>query len=333
MRLQGSTASVLILACALAALPWSSARAAQEPEYPHGDFEDDCTLCHQSEAWAPAVISPSFDHSKHGFHLQGSHAQTNCRACHLSLEFDDAEPACVSCHSDVHQDELGTDCARCHTPRSFIDRSWMTRAHLTTRFPLRGTHRTVDCEDCHTPVSQGSLQWVNTPLDCESCHLEDYLATTQPDHQAAALPRTCESCHSPRAWTPAGFNHNTLPSGAQCVDCHLDDFQSATNPDHQGAGFSQQCEICHNTRAWVPSSFDGLNHDGQFFPIFSGKHKGKWNVCSECHVVPNNFANFECIQCHAHDDQAKVADQHSEVSGYQYDSQACFNCHPRGNAE
>jgi len=303
----------------------------EEPAYPHGSYDDDCTLCHSADAWTPAVIRPEFDHADHGFPLLGAHAQTACRACHASLEFARVESTCVGCHADVHQNELGTDCARCHTSESFIDRSRMTRAHVTTRFPLRGTHRSADCEDCHVPVAQGRLQWVNTPVDCEACHLQSYLATTDPDHQAADFPRTCENCHRPSGWVPASFNHNTLPSGSQCVDCHLENWQGTTNPDHAAAGFPMQCELCHNTRSWVPATFDGLNHDGRFFPIYSGRHRGQWNVCSDCHVYPNDFVRFECIQCHAHDNPTELADHHHEVSGYQYDSQACYNCHPRGS--
>jgi len=47
-------------------------------------------------------------------------------------------------------------------------------------------------------------------------------------------------------------------------------------------------------------------------------------------VVQNNFAAFECIFCHEHDDQGKVDEDHSEVSGYQFNSQACYSCHPDG---
>lgn len=313
-------------------LAWPLIAAAQDsPDYPHGEFEDDCELCHQSEAWSPASISPEFDHAKRGMALVGAHAQTECRACHVTLEFDRLEPACVSCHLDVHQNELGTDCERCHTSRSFIDRSVMIRAHVATRFPLRGAHRAIDCEDCHSSTGPGSLQYVKTPMDCVACHLDSYLSTTDPDHQAEGFPQSCESCHSPRGWLPAGFNHGLLAPGALCASCHLDDYNQTANPDHQAAGFPQECELCHSTRFWIPSVFDGLNHDGRFFPIFSGRHKGRWTTCNECHVAPNNFSQFSCIDCHKHDDPVEVASHHGGVSGYQYDSQACFSCHPQGD--
>ena len=31
------------------------------------------------------------------------------------------------------------------------------------------------------------------------------------------------------------------------------------------------CDTCHSTTAWRPASFD---HDGRYFPIYSGKHLG-----------------------------------------------------------
>jgi len=348
-------------------------------EYPHGEYEDACEMCHGGESWLPVEISPEFDHDEHGFELQANHARAKCSACHGSLDFSLAEPICASCHLDVHRNELGTDCGRCHTPRSFIDRSKMTREHLLTRFPLNGMHRTLDCEDCHSLDSSGTHQFVNTPTECSSCHLDNYLATTDPNHAANNIPLECEACHSVRSWFPAGFNHNSLPPGAQCQDCHLENYQATANPnhqatgiplqceachstrswvpaainhsalppsfecrdchlsdyqgtsdpDHQAAGFPLQCEVCHSTRGWEPASYD--DHDVQYFPIFSGKHNGEWNTCNECHTSPNNFVAYSCIDCHEHDDSGDLADEHSEVQGYQYNSQACFSCHRDGD--
>ncbi len=65
------------------------------------------------------------------------------------------------------------------------------------------------------------------------------------------------------------------------------------------------------------------------FPIYSGEHAGEWDACVDCHVVPNDFGIFECIFCHAHT-QEEMDDEHEEVGGYTYESQACFNCHPNG---
>jgi len=368
LRKQGSLLVVLALPLIL---------LGQDVEYPHGDFEDDCTLCHNANSWAPAEISSEFDHAKQGFALEGAHGTANCRGCHTTLDFGTTEEQCASCHLDPHRGELGLDCERCHTPRSFIDRSTMIRGHLATRLPLDGTHRVIDCEDCHEPLGPGNLQYVNLPADCDACHLEEYLGTGDPDHQASGFSQQCDACHTTRAWEPASFNHGQFAAGGACADCHLPDYLATTDPDHPGSGFSQQCDDCHSTNAWFPASFNhnlvppgtecvschldeylaatnpvhqppvftqlcddchstsgwqpaSFDHDG-FFPIFSGKHNGKWDSCSDCHMNPSNYSEFSCIDCHEHDNPGDLADDHSGVSGYVYESPACLNCHPTGD--
>lgn len=315
--------------CVMLAAGFTASAQEGEEEFPHGDFVEDCTQCHSPNGWRPAVIGPDFNHDERGFALRGSHRQAACRACHATLEFRQAPTECAACHLDVHRNELGSDCGRCHTSRSFIDRAQMVRSHLATRFPLHGTHRAIDCEDCHRPQAAGALQWVNTATECRACHLEDFLATASPDHQAGGFPQTCEQCHSEAAWHPAGFNHNTLASGIACVSCHLQDYLDTTDPDHQAAAFPQACDLCHSTVSWKPTTADGTNHDALFFPIFSGKHRGKWSSCNDCHTT-GSFQQFSCIDCHKHDNENEVTNQHDEVSGFQYNSQACLACHPQG---
>ncbi|HEU4401803.1 MAG TPA: hypothetical protein VFT43_06830 [Candidatus Polarisedimenticolia bacterium] len=272
---------LLLLAPALAA-PSRAADPGATTANPHGAFVEDCALCHRADAWVPARISAKFNHARFGFPLEGAHARAECRACHASLDFSKEKPktACVACHADVHQGELGADCARCHSARSFIDHARMVRAHQATRFPLTGAHLAADCEDCHRLAAQGHLTYVNLPSACESCHLNDYLATTNPNHVTGNIPRDCVQCHAPIAWVPARF----------------------------------------------------ANHDPLFFPIFSGTHRGRWTSCSDCHTNAGNYAQFECILCHAHDSATQMASNHSGVNGYQYNSQACYTCHPRGRA-
>ena len=168
-------------------------QAIDRADNPHGPLKIACETCHGPAGWRPAKISPSFDHAKFRFALDGTHAQTECRACHISLVFRQAATACVSCHQDAHRGELGDDCARCHTPRSFLDRERMRRAHLTTRFPLSGAHLGADCEACH--VLHTGLMYVNTPTDCVSCHLQDYNATRNPNHVLGGFSQHCADCH------------------------------------------------------------------------------------------------------------------------------------------
>jgi hypothetical protein len=112
-----------------------------------------------------------------------------------------------------------------------------------------------------------------------------------------------------------------------CFSCHTAKYNATVNPNHLTAKFPTNCEICHSTTAWTPSTY---NHDAQFFPIYSGKHQGKWTQCSECHNVPSNYASFSCILCHEHSNKASVDSEHSGNRNYSYVSSACYSCHPRG---
>ena len=104
------------------------------------------------------------------------------------------------------------------------------------------------------------------------------------------------------------------------MSCHLGDYNATNNPNHQAAGFPTQCEQCHDTNGWGDGNFD---HD---FPL-----QGNHNVsCNECHVNPGNFNVFSCIECHAHNKNS-MDNEHDDVNGYTYNSNACYNCHPDGN--
>jgi hypothetical protein len=39
---------------------------------------------------------------------------------------------------------------------------------------------------------------------------------------------------------------------------------------------------------------------------------------------------FSCLTCHS---RGSTDEKHGGVSGYRYDSAACYNCHPQGRAE
>ena len=172
----------------------NAAGQAKDADNPHGPLKDPCASCHGPEGWRPAKIALSFDHGRFRFPLEGTHAQTACRACHITLVFADAGTACLSCHQDAHRGELGDDCARCHTPRSFLDRGRMRRGHQVSRFPLTGAHLGADCEACHT--LRAGLMYVNTPTECVSCHVQDYNATRDPNHVLGGFSQNCRECHN-----------------------------------------------------------------------------------------------------------------------------------------
>lgn len=340
----------LVLAPLVVIVALTRAAAPMRPASPHGKFRGECGDCHSASAWRPARISARFDHAKFGFPLEGAHAAAACASCHPTLDFSQEKQLCVSCHADVHHGEFGSECASCHTARSFIDRAGMLRMHQISQFPLTGAHAGLECEDCHRPAQAGQPRFVGQQAECVSCHLADFRNAKSPDHVAGNFPHQCMSCHTTLTWGPARFDHSFTGfplTGAHarlactschgggtyagldpaCASCHQAAYDATTNPSHAAAGFSTQCQTCHNTISWAGATFD---HDGLFFPIYSGVHAGKWSGCATCHIVANDFSQFTCFSCHPHDDKAGTDGHHTSVSGYSYDSQACYSCHPRG---
>ena len=315
---------------------------------PHGkDLNIDCILCHSSENWSFNKTHATFNHNNTEFTLTGQHKDLECRSCHTSLIFKDADNYCVSCHTDIHQFTVGADCARCHNSSTWVVQN-IIQIHEQTSFPLMGAHATVNCNACH--VSETNLRFGPIHPECISCHEQDYQLAKQPDHNALRFSTDCAICHKQTSmdWMGVGIVHSFFPLeqghqisdcsqchktnnykeiSPECINCHLTDFKNAKNPDH--TAFPTQCNLCHTLAiGWMPASFS--NHDSKF-PIYSGKHKGEWDQCIECHTVAGNYSSFSCIDCHEHNNAGRLAKEHDEVRGYQFVSSSCYSCHPKGN--
>ncbi|MCF8233954.1 MAG: hypothetical protein K9G67_00885 [Bacteroidales bacterium] len=327
--------------------------AFQTKDSPHGeDFDMSCKLCHSPDSWKLNQENMDFDHASTSFPLEGQHVLTGCRECHVSLVFSQTPSQCVACHTDMHEQTLGMDCGRCHTPQSWIVPN-ITEIHQLSRFPLVGAHLTAGCSDCHPSAS--SLRFAPLGIECIECHQQEYLDADNPNHVEADFSVNCQECHNVNAfdWSGAGFNHAFFPLtkghdiancfechtpgsdyseiSANCYSCHETDYVNAANPAHQQAGFSTECQQCHTTDpGWKPASFQ--EHDGLYFPIYSGEHQGEWGTCMECHTDPNDYTLFSCIDCHEHN-KPDTDEEHDDVGGYIYESQACYQCHPTGSAE
>ena len=320
-----------------------------------GELGTECVQCHSTRTFSDRSTFQQL-HALSRFPLEGAHRAVDCVSCHtsragVSLAFRGAPTECIGCHRQEFQGTSSpnhpaagfpTDCTACHT-----NSSWRTSGfdHNTTQFALTGAHQATTCQSCH-----GDGVYRGKPVTCISCHQVTFNGTTNPPHQAAGFPTSCTSCHSTTTWVGAVFNHSTTQfplTGAHqaatcqschadgvydgkpttCVSCHQTDYSGTTNPAHQSAGFPTTCANCHTTVQWLGATF---NHDGAYFPIYSGKHQGKWTSCAQCHSNPASYAQFTCLTCHEHNKTA-MDDKHQGRAGYSYQSTACYGCHPRGD--
>ena len=317
---------------------------------PHGEeLKIDCKACHTSEGWSFASETSSFDHNTTEFPLEGQHQNTDCKLCHTSLVFNEAETTCNSCHTDVHNMSVGNDCVRCHNSQNWLV-DIIPELHEQNGFPLMGQHRVASCTDCH--ISDNNLVWSRIGNDCGSCHLTDYNTTSNPNHMASGFSTNCADCHLPTAesWGAENFHlffpleagHNIADCAAchdvsnysaaspECNSCHMTDYNNAANPNHLTAGFGTNCNECHTINGWQPADY--AKHDANSFPIYSGNHRDEWSSCTECHIG-GDYNTFSCIDCHEHNNQANLANEHDDVGGFRFESNACYACHPRGEED
>jgi hypothetical protein len=315
-----------------------------------GELGAHCDWCHTPETWSNRQEFFQV-HNRTRFPLLAAHARVDCEACHAGQQpqqYVGTSTECVSCHRADYQAatdpnhqalRLSLECTECH---SIASSSWEGGAfgssfpHPET-FPLTGAHGGLGCDRCH------ATGFTNTSRQCVSCHQADFDGADDPNHRAGGFSTECQSCHNDRGWTPATFDHalsgfpltgeharvdcgschqggNFSGTSSDCVACHRDDFDNANNPNHRSAGFPTGCHACHNTNGWRPASFD---HD-RFFPL-TRDHGGI--PCGTCHTNPGNFRVFNCLGCH---DRDRMDDKHEDVSGYRYENQSCYSCHPRG---
>lgn len=323
-------------------------------EHAGSGFPLDCASCHAETTWEGAT----FDHGDTGFPLRGAHDAADCATCHgdggtLVVPEPAGPEDCASCHqADYDGEHAGsgfpTSCLDCHTETTW---EGATFDHASTGFPLVGAHDAADCATCHGDGGTLVVPQPSGPDDCVTCHQLEY----DGEHGGSGLPTTCLDCHSQTTWKGATFDHGATGfalmgahDAAQCASCHVipgyalhtgtpsfqEDcvacHQTDYDGEHAGSGYPNTCLVCHDQTAWDNSSFD---HDAQYFPIFSGKHRTEWgNQCSTCHTDPLDYAVFTCIDCHEHR-QSKADDQHKDESGYAWDSAACYSCHANGRSE
>ncbi len=310
---------------------------AKSPDHKASGFPVDCTICHTGMlTWKNA----KFIHGN--YLLEGAHKLLICSDCHKDGNYIGLSTACFSCHSDDYNsvkepDHKGfgfsTNCTDCHKNMS----TWEGASISHSGFPLEGAHKVLDCLSCHKDGN-----YIGLSTACFSCHSADYNEVKDPDHKGSGFSTNCTDCHKNMStWEGASISHSGFPLvGAHkvldclschkdgnyikipsnCSSCHISDYNNSENPDHGQAGFSTVCENCHfsNHSSWQQAVF---NHQ---FIINSGDHS-KFD-CNDCHLT-SNFNELFCTNCHIKKNTNK---KHSGISGYTYNNQACYSCHPTG---
>ena len=288
-----------------------------KPDEPHkGRLGKRCDGCHGVDRWP--TVKP-FDHAKTQFPLVGAHREIACTTCHAGEQWKGIGRACVDCHrlEDAHHGRYGAKCESCHQPEK-----WKTVRFDhdgATKFPLKGAHRKVLCDACHT----GDLFRDKLQAACISCHRER-------DVHKGRLGARCETCHNETSWRQkVTFDHDLsrfpligLHAAVACEACHTSksfkDTALACNACHKDTHhegrLGTSCERCHNPNGWLLWRFD--HGKDTAFPL-TGKH-AEIN-CYACHGATNVATAAlptDCYSCHSGDDA------HRGAFG-----RACGSCH------
>jgi hypothetical protein len=327
-----------------------------------GRLSDNCISCHTTTVFTdvPGIAV----HAKTSFPLIGAHVQVSCESCHgndRSGAYTPLDTDCLGCHESAYRGATAidhvaagysSDCRQCHSTLAWTHNSGLfDHGAVSGGYQLVGAHLRIRCESCHAGADLTPIYATSDANDCIGCHQRDY-----DQAHSGVFSTSCLDCHTNETWSGVTFDHRAATGGYElagahaviaCDACHdagtgvlrfaaanQNDCIACHQPDYDGAhandGFPPTCLSCHTDVTWNGATF--ADHDAQFFPIFSGAHRGKWSDCATCHAAPNNYQVFDCITCHDHNQQ-KMDDKHSGESRYAYNSAACFNCHPRGRKE
>lgn len=239
--------------------------------------------------------------------------ENNCFSCHAANGQGVDANLCMDCHDTVRQQvrqglgfhaDKGNTCESCHKDHRGRDFNPIPRGfesdfdHSTTGFPLNGSHRRADCEDCHTePGKYTGLQ-----STCVSCHEEPHGA----EKSSRDLLASCDQCHNETEW-------KALP-----IPQFIFDHTSGSQTDYvlEGAHLDVFCADCHFDWRFVP-----VEHD----------------QCLDCHQDPHraDFGKDTCEDCHGKPGTWKVPRFDHDRTGYRLEGEHaevdCHACH-KGNA-
>jgi len=148
-----------------------------------------CAQCHNDQKWKTTV----FDHARTRFPLTGGHTAVECKDCHKSQRYKEAQRECIACHvkDDTHKGNLGETCETCHNTRHW--KSWVFNHTKQTKYPLTGGHLQVKCAACHVEKAPKGKPIHPLSQRCQECHAKD-------DVHEGQFGVRCEQCHVTEAW-------------------------------------------------------------------------------------------------------------------------------------
>jgi hypothetical protein len=121
--------------------------------------------------------------------------------------------------------------------------------HDSTRYSLRGAHRSLACSRCHVPLAAGRpvrFAGLGTSCDAGGCHRDPHEGQFADRSRGSA----CTSCHTETAWASLVFDHQRdtdypldgAHRNLKCVACHRPTGQP---PLVQYRPLPHRCEDCH----------------------------------------------------------------------------------------
>jgi hypothetical protein len=267
-----------------------------------GRYGNKCQSCHSPKSWRDMA----FNHNKTTFPLVGKHVRVRCDSCHTGdLYKQDLPKTCFACHKtdDEHKGRNGKKCESCHTPRDWKQTGF--NHDKKTKFPLKGGHAKLQCEDCH----RGRVYEEKLDTACHSCHRGN-------DVHKGTLGKNCADCHNDRSWSAeVFFDHDLrrfpligLHATTSCEECHLTPAYEDTPAQCVGchrpkdvhkSRLGPECGLCHNPNGWALWRFD---HNTQTDYRLDGKHTGL--NCQACHkkAVKRISLSTACLACHRKQD-------------------------------
>jgi hypothetical protein len=210
-----------------------------------------------------------------------------------------------------------------------------TFAHANQKTFLVGKHTTQTCSACHKPVAGNYPSGPGTTVRykglsaCSSCHT---------DAHAGTLGSTCETCHTPDAWTTASrafhktgrFNLEGRHLAVPCAKCHINGAVKGTpnkcydchwtrrQDDPYRTRLGSDCETCHRPISWTAVTW---NHGAATGVVLSPAHRALG--CDSCHANRRFGAgSATCYSCHAKDYQATRNPAH-QAAGFPTQCELC----------